>query len=257
MKGYDLVLFDFDGTLYDSETHFTTYIDMICEQLEPSHADQLRHMYERTREGQGILRVGEWYDPNAKNSKPFDENNSSAGKYYMGDYWWIIYMLGYTIGATEQQLTDSFFRTRDYMMTHTDEIHLVLGLKEWLQHAYDAQHPIVILATNSPQPDSVSILQQLGVYPHFSQVICNARKPTHAREILEQVSSRHHVPPNRMLCVGDHYFNDIDPALAFGADTLFINRHHVSHPRKSTYEVETSEELIAQLTQIYTSSTNP
>lgn len=253
MKHYDLVLFDFDGTLYDSEDHFNTYVDMICTHLDKSQAEQLRNNYTHTREGQGTLHVGEWYDPTTKTSKPFDGSKPTDVKYYLGDYWWIVHTLGHTLGATDQQLADSFLRTREYMMTHTDEIRLVLGLKEWLQTAHEKKDPITILATNSPEVDSVSILKQLEVHSYFSEVICNSRKPIHMREILEHVSTTYDVSPERMLCVGDHYYNDIEPAVLFGADTLFINRHHVSHPRKSTYEVSTSEALIVQLNQIHSS----
>lgn len=250
MKPYELVLFDFDGTLYDSEAHFDTYIDLIGTHLNDAQAKQLRKLYERTRAGEGVLRIGEWYDPESQVSKPADATHPSNRKYYLGDYWWLIHTLGHRLGVTDEQLIDSFFRTRDYMMTHTDEIHLVVGLKEWLQTVAKRQKPIAILATNSPEPDSVAILQQLGVYPYFTEMIYNARKPTHMPQILEHVSTTYQVPPNRMLCVGDHYYNDIDPALQFGADTLFINRHRVSHPHNSTYEVHTSEALMEYLTDI-------
>ena len=248
MRRYAVILFDFDGTLYDSEEHFDQYLHEIARRLPADRRQALADAYAAARRQTGFLRVGQWYDPERRRSTAYAAEGGQAPQgYYMGDYWWIIHALGLSQGASEEQLTSSFLRTREYMMNHTEEIRMVRGLKEWLMKARRRGRPQNVLATNSPAQDSIAILGNLGVLDLFADVICDARKPAGMPAILERITQNFHVAPSQILSIGDHYYNDIAPAASFGADTLFINRHGVSHPRATTYEAQTSDEFVAVL----------
>ncbi|MCY0876895.1 MAG: HAD family hydrolase [Firmicutes bacterium] len=232
-RSYDLILFDFDGTLYDSEEHFDRYLGYVSDRI-PDQRDALLADYQAVLSGTSTLKVG-------------SHVSTDYGSFYIGDYWWIIQALGVQHGAKPEDLEASFLQTRTYMMNHPHETRLIAGLAPWLKETAATGRPICCLATNSPEQDSSVILQALGVRDFFADITYAAQKPKNTQAILARLCEQFSVKPDRILSIGDHYFNDVEPAQQFGADGLFINRHHVSHPRDCTYEVDRSEQLIAFL----------
>lgn len=233
IRDYDLILFDFDGTLYDSEEHFDHYLRYIGERF-PDKRDLMTADYAAVRAGQSTLTVG-------------SHVQTDEGTFYIGDYWWIIHAIGHAHGASTEDLEASFLETRAYMMTHPEETRLIAGLADWLTATHQAGSPICCLATNSPAQDSSDILEALGVRHLFADITYAADKPRRTQDILRRLSATFGVQPERILSIGDHYFNDVEPALRLGADGLFINRHNVSHARDCTYEVHSSEQVMAFL----------
>lgn len=229
-RTYDLILFDFDGTLYDSEDHFDHYLNYVSNRI-PARREQLIADYKAVLAGEASMQVGQHV-------------TTDTGSFYIGDYWWIIHALGTAHGATVEDLEESFLETRTYMMNHPEETRLITGLSPWLANAHTSGHPICCLATNSPERDSSVILAALGVRDYFADITYAAQKPKNTQAILARLSEQFGIPAARMLSIGDHYYNDVEPALQFGADGLFINRHGVAHARSCTYEVTTSEALM-------------
>lgn len=248
MKHYRIIVLDFDGTLYDSDTHFDAYVRRIQTHLPVAAGQELEAAFARSRRGEGSVRVGYWYDP-VTGSSESDGGRLSHG-FYMGDHWWILYMLALSHGATPEQLTDSFYQTRAHMMSHTQEIHLVDGMKDFLTAVHKNEQTQAVLVTNSPAADSLAILEALEVRDLFAEIVTDAKKPDGLRHLLPRLMTAACVSPGEILSVGDHYFNDIVPALEFGSDALFVNRHGVNHKRHATYEATSSDGFIGLLNQI-------
>jgi len=243
---YDLVVFDFDGTLYDSEDHFDRYIEHVTRQVPQRSAD-IQAAWAEFKEGQSHLRIGEWFSLAERATRPLPKSGETPEGFYIGDAWWIVHAIGSMHGATDEQMTEAFLNTRKDMMNAPHNTPLLVGMAEWLQDVSQRNRPILCLATNSPEADSRVILATLGVLDCFQDITYSAQKPGRMLEHLHRLAARFHVLPTHMLSIGDHYYNDIKPALDFGADGLFINRHSVAHPREATYEANSSDALMRRL----------
>lgn len=248
LHDYDLVLFDFDGTLYDSEAHFARYIQFAADHI-PEQRAQMERTFTEVLQKNSTLRIGDWFDPVTKSTVAMDRitGEKPAQSIYLGDYWWIVYAIGSIHGIDSTQMDEAFLRTRTYMMEHPAETRLLTGLQNWLKETSTRQHPICCLATNSPAEDSTVILQALGIREFFADITYAAQKPRKMLDHLQRLSTQFSVAPERILSIGDHYYNDVEPAILFGADGLLINRHTVSHRRNCTYEVSNSEEVMTFL----------
>ncbi|MCY0902127.1 MAG: HAD family hydrolase [Firmicutes bacterium] len=246
---YDLVLFDFDGTLYDSEDHFDRYVEHVTRQVPQRGAD-IQAAWAAYKAGQSRLRIGEWFSLAERRTRPMPQDGQTPEGSYIGDAWWIVHAIGSLHGATDEQMTEAFLNTREEMMKAPQNTPLLVGMAEWLQTVCQRDRPILCLATNSPEADSRAILAALGVLDCFQDITYSAQKPGRMPEHLHRLASHFHVLPKHMLSIGDHYYNDIKPALDFGADGLFINRHAVVHPREATYEASSSDALMKRLTTL-------
>ncbi|GAA3515390.1 HAD family hydrolase [Actinocatenispora rupis] len=85
---------------------------------------------------------------------------------------------------------------------------------------------LVVLATNSPRDGLLQLLERLGVRGLFHEIVFSARKPTAVRPLLARLLDTIGAAgqPWRALSVGDHWRNDIAPALSAGAVTGYVDR---------------------------------
>lgn len=85
---------------------------------------------------------------------------------------------------------------------------------------------VPVLATNSPRDGLLALLDRLGVTGLFAEVVFSARKPDGlvplATRLLRSIGAA--AAPWRLLSIGDHWTNDIAPALRVGAIGGYVDR---------------------------------
>jgi FMN phosphatase YigB (HAD superfamily) len=80
----------------------------------------------------------------------------------------------------------------------------------------------IVLATNSPAEGLAPLLDRLGVAALFDEILPGAAKPAGLRRwIAAQLAGR---PAGELFSLGDHYFNEIEPAMAVGGCAGYIDR---------------------------------
>jgi FMN phosphatase YigB (HAD superfamily) len=83
----------------------------------------------------------------------------------------------------------------------------------------------VVLATNSPRPGLDELLDRMGVAGAFDDLVPGARKPDGMRRLLQrELGEDLRDRPWRLFSLGDHYFNDLAPAVEIGAAAGYIDR---------------------------------
>jgi FMN phosphatase YigB (HAD superfamily) len=83
----------------------------------------------------------------------------------------------------------------------------------------------VVLATNSPRPGLAELIDRMGVAEAFDEVLPGADKPDGLRRILQrELGSDLRERPWRLFSLGDHYYNEIAPAVEIGGAAGYIDR---------------------------------
>jgi FMN phosphatase YigB (HAD superfamily) len=83
----------------------------------------------------------------------------------------------------------------------------------------------VLLATNSPRPGLEELLDRMGVAAAFDDLAPGAKKPDGLRRLLQRELGADLLDrPWRLFSLGDHYFNDLAPAVEIGAAAGYIDR---------------------------------
>jgi FMN phosphatase YigB (HAD superfamily) len=83
--------------------------------------------------------------------------------------------------------------------------------------------------SNSPTEDVEDVLARLGIRDRFDLVMPAAAKPRGLAGLLDGLGSA-----ERILCIGDNYVNDIEPALRAGGAALYIDRYESNLGTDST-----------------------
>jgi FMN phosphatase YigB (HAD superfamily) len=84
----------------------------------------------------------------------------------------------------------------------------------------------ILLVTNSPELGLKPLLGRLGVTTAFDEVIASTRKPDGLRRLLQRrLGSDLRTRPWRAFSLGDHYRNDIQPAVEIGAPAGYVDRY--------------------------------
>jgi FMN phosphatase YigB (HAD superfamily) len=102
----------------------------------------------------------------------------------------------------------------------------VSGLVETLQKLKN--NIVLILMTNSPEPDSEAILHKLKLADVFHHKIFQAGKPIKTASHLRTIRDRYHVQYEEMISIGDNLENDILPARRLGCRTIFIDAYRLA-----------------------------
>ncbi|NUR24762.1 MAG: HAD family hydrolase [Catenulispora sp.] len=110
--------------------------------------------------------------------------------------------------------------SRRFMLTAECAVTAIPALVEAFEELRGAVR--IVLATNSPAEGLAPLLDRLGVAGLFDEVLSGAAKPEGLRRwIAAQLAER---PAAELFSVGDHYFNEIEPAMSVGARTGYIDR---------------------------------
>ena len=262
-----VVVFDLDGTLYRDTKHFDYYANKIKEKLKRDVQTKYLEEYRQAVFGEHVVKIGSIYDSeldlvlylnDTTVVKAFDWNNNEIGSNYIkehysapitidmdrfmsvGDLWWVPSSIGKHYGLTGEDTYDAFLRTRDYMMTDGYDIEPIEGLADMVRSIKEKVD--IVLMTNSPEPDSMVIIEKLGLAGVFPTRIFNAKKPVKTLERFDSICSQFNVKPTNILSIGDNLLNEITPIRKLGGKTIFIDFHNIANKNSADIVVKNLED---------------
>ncbi len=261
MEEIQTIVFDLDGTIYQDNEFYKDYLHFLVEGTpKESWADELIAYVSDVFEGKG-LQMNSFYASDrieAKNPQAYvhalegallpelsyEEATGRENCINTGDAWAVVTLIGETLGLLGGERQDAVYRrTRERMRLKgvhgSDRLrNVVLRLNARMD---------TILLSNSYQSTALEFLRQLGFDGVFQKAVFSANKPFGLVETLlrQDAASLNH--PGRVLCIGDHAFNDLLPLQRLGCRTLWVNPFE--HIHKPEYDdcVRTPEELAEYL----------
>lgn len=207
-----LLVVDFDGTVYRGDGPARRYAGRAAAALNPSDAERYLAAFERYVE----LGVA------AAASPETDPADAPALRDSV-DPWGAAANLARRHGIGDDVLNSAFAETRRDMLSPSCEVEVVDELVDALAGLRGAVR--VMLATNSPRQDLDALLARLGVAHAFDEVVPDAGKPEGLRRLLSrELGPDLTARPWRLFSLGDHYPNEIAPAVEIGAAAGYIDR---------------------------------
>ncbi|MEW6725077.1 MAG: HAD family hydrolase [Bacillota bacterium] len=267
-----VMIFDLDGTLYGDTVHFDYYAQEICQRLPAALAPDFNRDYTAFWRGETALRIGWVYDREhdlvlrleedrvtraqdwAQQEQPADR----VSRLYpgpviidkqrfisLGDPWWIPACIGFHYGLQRHDTQQAFLVTREFMSGPDFFMAEVPGRTETFRAL--AERYQLVLATNSPEPDSRAIVDKLGLTPYFARMRFLSEKPMRSLELFRSVAEEFSADYPAILSVGDNLVNEITPARKLGCRTLFIDPHRYGHPGQADWIVSGVPEALQVL----------
>ena len=140
------------------------------------------------------------------------------------DSWEAARDLGLCHGVSRSAMTEAFTRCREWMIGPDCDVGLVEAVVDTLAGLRAGAR--VTLVTNSPEISMLPLLRRLGILGCFDEIVAGARKPAGMRSFLDRsLSAGVRGQSWRIFSLGDHYRNDIEPAVRIGAATGYIDRY--------------------------------
>lgn len=215
------MLFDLDGTLYQSDGIYRYFAEKIAERMSPPAGRLYLEQIE-------IFLTG---GPDARYDSDWAAVRELA--------------LPYLPETPNGEKTVGPVAIRDYLLSDDCQLAVSPGVREFLHWA--RSRATMGIVTNGPTESVGPLLQKLGIASCFQYIKAEAKKPEGlveaAREMAggEAALARH-----RVVSVGDNYHNDIAPAHQRGWDTGWITiRQHPPGP--ATWRGRSLEDLLTPL----------
>ena len=207
-----LLVVDFDGTVYRGDEPVRRYARRISESLPPQPAARYLAAFER------YLAAGV-----AAARQSTDTVEAAVLRESM-DHWGAALGLARRCFGLPAEVAEAAFRhTRQDMLDPDCELEVVTPLIEALTALRGAVR--VVLATNSPGRGMAALLERMGVAGAFDEVLPGAAKPDGLRRLLQrELGDDLRARPWRLFSIGDHYYNDLAPAVEIGAAAGYIDR---------------------------------
>ena len=207
-----LLVVDFDGTVYRGDEPVRRYARRISESLPPDPAARYLAVFER------YLATGV-----AAARQSTDTVEAAVLRESM-DHWGAALGLARRCFGLPAEVAEAAFRhTRQDMLDPDCELEVVTPLIEALTALRGAVR--VVLATNSPGRGMAALLDRMGVAGAFDEVLPGAAKPDGLRRLLQrELGDDLRARPWRLFSIGDHYYNDLAPAVEIGAAAGYIDR---------------------------------
>ncbi len=181
------VVFDFDGTVALGRGPLEAYATCLGELTDGEMLTSCRTAVERFDAGQTHYRDG--YDA---------IQTTARGR-----------------GATDDQLSAAYLRSRELLATDAAPIQPPAGLADFIGEL--ATRASCVLATNAPDLGIDRALTVLGLSGSLAAVHCSVGKPAGLEPIIAAA-----LADGPTLAVGDIWENDLAPAQRLGADTALV-----------------------------------
>ncbi|MFB5191943.1 HAD family hydrolase [Alicyclobacillus fastidiosus] len=236
----ELFVFDFDGTVYSETDHFLTYGEEVAHFVEdakrPAFLAELfdafhRHLYRSS--AYGISDAGD---------TDYTRRDASG----IDDLWSVIGALATQFGVHREDLQKAFAATREWMASSAYHMKPIPLLRESIL-SLRAAGSRVVMATNSPRLHTEDMLLKLTLHDVFDEIVFDAHKPQGATDQFEGWLAKFQVDAARAVSIGDHFRNEIEPALALGMQTVYIDRHSRREPSPGVTVHLASPDELAQL----------
>lgn len=203
-----ILVVDFDGTVYRDDGPVRFYAEHAAGSLPGEWRDRFLDLFEAYLE-HGVAAADGVADEAAAAvlRTSVDAWGAAQG---------LAALSGIGVAATEE----AFLASRQYMLTSACRVAAVPALAEALAKLRGEVR--IVLATNSPAGGLAPLLDRLAVTDLFDEVVSGADKPAGLRRwIAAELAGR---PAAGLFSLGDHYFNEIEPAMAVGARAGYIDR---------------------------------
>lgn len=137
---------------------------------------------------------------------------------------------------------DAFARTRAFMLTQECELEVPEGVPELLERSGGRARRVLV--SNTPSYGVLPLLDRLGALGLFDEIVCGAAKPHRFAVRLRALADVLDIPCEAVLSIGDHFVNDIEPALAAGCATAYVDPFGVGPHGKADLEGPRFEDLL-------------
>ena len=208
-----IVVFDFDGTITTGISHYIYCTNIIADNLEP---------------------------PDANAFLDEVDNSFSGKKPFIGEDGWDLLNRISRKYSDRNLFEHSFHQTRRHMLLNIHKGDLSENVISLLKDVHSLC--TTALASNSPEEYVKGYLDKLDLEKHFDYVRFSAKKPEGLIDLVFSISMGTDPGDLKVLSVGDHYVNDIQPALRMKWDTAFINPFHLDS-RGSTVSGQSISDL--------------
>ncbi len=195
-----LLVLDFDGTLWRGNQPLEHYAATVARGLAPAERGPYLAQVRAFLGGLRWQVVGTAAPPE--------------------DGWTAVSRFAGARGATADRLEAAFLETRERIVAGAFRLEVPAGLPEFL--AWSRRWCTVVLATNSPASSVGPVIDRLGLGDLLDDVATGAAKPASLATLVQGWLERFEASPERVMSVGDHYRNDIEPAVRAGWFTAYI-----------------------------------
>ncbi|WP_370670819.1 HAD family hydrolase [Alicyclobacillus acidiphilus] len=246
LKDCRLFIFDLDGTVYGETEHFQTYADELTRFVPQDKQQQFQQEVMNALAESGRSLYGKVYARDTGEVVAVNDGKQSEAHMHVDDPWGLLQVKAAVYGVPEEARNQAFLATRDWMAAEAFAMRPLVGFREALLRL-KAEGRHMVLATNSPEPDSRSILTKLQLIDVFEDFVFRAKKPFETLNHFRRWLDKYDVAPEFAVSVGDHYRNEILPAIQLGMKTVYVDRY-IREPRPDvTVQVNHPEELTAVL----------
>ncbi|MGH9107608.1 MAG: HAD family hydrolase [Acidimicrobiales bacterium] len=221
------ILWDFDGTVYRAPGACRRYGEEIALSLAPGRRQAYLATLDRYLSGQGGLEAADGWEAAVKAAA------EQMGSEQVGP--------GQVDGG-KRSWERAFRKAREYLESGECPVEVPAGLAE----AVARLRPSVrqILLSNTPAFGVFGFLKSLGIAELFDEVVCEAAKPAFLPARLRATAEVFGLPMRALLSVGDHFANDIAPAMASGATAAYVNAMGAGPSGVADLEAPSLEELL-------------
>lgn len=219
MSRQAVLVFDLDGTLYRSAAACLHYAQGIAETLAADARAPYLAAVERFLRADGDVEASDGWEA-------------------------AVLLAGGERGAS-RAFAEPFSRTREFMLSDACELEVPDGLVELLERTAGTSRRVLV--SNTPSFGVMPLLARLGLTTLLDEIVCDAAKPRGFAERLRGYAQIDALPERSVLSIGDHFVNDIAPALEAGCSTAYINPFGVGPRGEADLEASRFEELIDEI----------
>lgn len=213
------LVFDFDGTVYRGDAPYLYYGERIAEGM----ATDEREAY--------LASLRAWLAG--------DLDVDAA------DGWEAAVVLARGPGGDGQGFAQAFLETRAFMHTDGCPLEVPTGLPELLGEL--AGRLRLVLVTNTPMAGVLPLLGRLGLAEAFDELCTRSGKPAGFTRRLGALAEVLGVEPSRVVSIGDHFRNDIAPAIEAGCTTVYVDPFGRGPDGRADLEVRRLEDALGPL----------
>jgi FMN phosphatase YigB (HAD superfamily) len=208
-----LLVVDFDGTVCRGDAPVRYYAAVIAETMPRRDARDFLDAIERYLS-----------DGPAAAAASTDTVAAAALRESVDSWGAVLSLAARAYAVPAAVMEQAFARCRQWMIDPACPVEVVTPLLDTLADLRGEAR--IVLVTNSPRDSMLPLLRRLGILDAFDEIVAGAGKPDGLRRFLQRsLGPDLRARPWRLLSIGDHYRNDIEPAMELGAGGAYIDRY--------------------------------